>query len=117
MRGFSLYAVADQADTNPELCLVSHGAEGPTRPLYAQIHDELMEFLEGEQRRRRLHGRPDVPKGVIVDFGLQAYQELVALAEVAGTSSPTPELVDSLMDLLKRCQAPILPQRLKRSPK
>lgn len=67
-----------------------------------------MAFLEAEQRRRRLPGRPDVPKGVIVTFGLEAYRELVSIAEELDTDAPIQEQVAALITLLNRCRMPIV---------
>ncbi|HEY3367205.1 MAG TPA: hypothetical protein VGK74_19285 [Symbiobacteriaceae bacterium] len=76
--------------------------------MYAQLADDLMAFLEAEQRRRRLPGRPDVPKGVIVAFGLEAYRELVNIAEELDSNAPVQEQVAALVNLLHRCKVPII---------
>ncbi|MGE5672563.1 MAG: hypothetical protein ACM3XM_01575 [Mycobacterium leprae] len=108
MRGFPFASESDLPFAQAGECLVAEPDDGPTRPLYAQISEDLMAFLEAEQRRRRLPGRPDVPKGTIVSFGLEAYRELVAIADELNSEAPIEKQVEALINLLHRSRIPIL---------
>lgn len=112
MRGFPLASAEEVGGHGPCLEAIVDDEEKP-RPLYVQIDDELMAFIEEEMRRRRLPGQANVKKQVIVRFGLEMYRQLVALAEHLDPAVLPPEF----RRILEYCQFPILttlgPRRVK----
>ncbi len=116
VRGFAL-ADGDTLPSHPGPCLLAEPTPKSelTRALFAKLDDPRMRFLEDEMRRRRLPGQKDVPKGTVIIFAIELYREMVQLS---GNLVDRKELseadLQSMLTLLRRCQAPIYLPRLRR---
>jgi len=95
-----------------------HISDGVRRPLFAQVPDVLLKFVEDEMTERRPDGQPPVQKNVIVQEMLFFYRDMRHMAMAREDGAPlSPEEQARIVGWLSTLKSPILQRRPKRNGK